>query len=249
MAKVQNDLTRDPMPALILAGPRSGGTFLAHGLSNHPDIYCERQEVMHIDSSYRMAVPSLKAAEILEIVWGQPGYTVAACRLQYSQADYGRVWPLVKEREAKIIHLRRRDKMRQAVSLIINEMARDGSIPFHPQHARATPKRIAVMIEPERLKAMVARLIKQETFWQSQLFEARLPMISLTYRAIIGEGVISAQQVAPAAAKRVCEFLGVAYRGLPVGLRRVNPWRLEKMIANWSDIEPLMGAPEFKGGE
>jgi LPS sulfotransferase NodH len=155
----------------------------------------------------------------------------------------------VKEREAKIIHLRRRDKMRQAVSLIINEMARDGSIPFHPQHARATPKRIAVTIGPERLKAMVARLIKQETFWQSQLFEARLPMISLTYRAIIGEGIISAQQVAPAAAKRVCEFLGVPYRGLPVGLRRVNPWRLDRMIANWSDIEPLMGAPEFKEGE
>lgn len=249
MTRVENDTTRDPMPVVIIAGPRSGGTSLAHGLSNHPDVYCERQEVMHIQSSYRQAAPALKSAEILDIVWGQSGYTVAACKLQYSQAGYIGVWGLITEREAHIIHLRRHNKMRQAISLIINEMARDGSIPFHPQHARATPKRMAVAMDPERLQKTAARIIKHESTWQSRLFEARLPTITLSYRQIIGEGVISAQQVAPAAAKRICEFLGIPYRGLPVGLRRINPWPLDKMIANWCDIEPLMGKPEFKEGE
>ena len=81
MTKVENDTTRDPTPAIIIAGPHTGGTFLAHGLSNHPDVYCERQEVLHLGSSYRMIEAGLSSLDILKIVWGQTGYLVSACKL------------------------------------------------------------------------------------------------------------------------------------------------------------------------
>ena len=249
MTKVENDTTRDPAPAVIIAGPRTGGTFLAHGLSNHPDVYCERQEVLHLGSSYRMIEAGLSSLDILKIVWGQSGYLVSACKLQYSQAGYGGIWEHILERGARIIHLCRRNKLRQAVSLIINQMARDGAIPFHPQHARETPSRIAVTIDARRLQATAERLIKDQTVWTSRLLESGLPVLRLSYRAVIGEGVISAKAVAPATAERICEFLGVVPHALPVNLKRINPWPLDKMIANWNDIEPLLGRPEFDGCE
>ena len=95
MTRIENDLTRDPQPAIIIAGPRTGGTFLAHGLSNHPQVYCERQEIIHVNSSYRLVGLGLMPADILRIVWGQSGYLVSACKLQYSQAGYPGIWELI----------------------------------------------------------------------------------------------------------------------------------------------------------
>ena len=249
MTKVENDTTRDPTPAIIVAGPRTGGTFLAHGLSNHPQVYCERQEVMHVDSSYRQVYPPPKFVTILEMVWGETGYLVAACKLQYSQAGYAGVWDYIKERQARVIHLRRRNKARQAISLIINEMARSGAIPFHPQHARATPARITVTIEPERLLKTVEKIKREEATWDAKLAESELPVLKLSYRRIIGAGITSAPQIAPPAVKAICEFLSIQNAPMAVGIRRINPWPLDKMLANWNEIEPLLGRPEFDGCE
>ena len=247
MSKVENDTTRGPIPAVIIAGPRTGGTFLAHGLSNHPQVYCERQEVMHVDSSYRMAKPDLLFPTILEMVWGETGYLIAACKLQYSQAGYAGVWEYIQERQARVIHLRRHNKARQAISLIINEMARAGAIPFHPQHARVTPKHISVTIERERLLRTVQRLNRYEGAWNEKLAASSLHVLDMSYRQLIGDGTISAVQIAPQAGNLICKFLGVQAAPMPVGIRRINPGPLDRMVTNWNDIAPLLGRAEFTG--
>lgn len=247
MPTVENDLTRDPRPAVIIAGPRTGGTFLAHGLSNHPDVYCERQEVMHIKSSYRTPVVTLSAEDILNVIWGQTGYLVAACKLQYAQAGYPGAWDLMLERGARIIHLRRKNRLRQAVSVLINRMVRDASLPMHPQHSRQSPKRIAVTLRAENLLATARKLIKQEEWWTERIGGADLPALNLTYAEIVGEGQISAVQIVPKTVRDICAFLEIMPKPMPVGLKRVNPWPLNEMIANWADIEGILNEPEFAG--
>jgi len=48
----ENDLTRNPVKFMIIAGVRSGGTLLAHSLDSHPLIFCARGEPMHARSEW-----------------------------------------------------------------------------------------------------------------------------------------------------------------------------------------------------
>ena len=252
MARIENDTTRDPIPFVIIAGPRTGGTFLAHGLSNHPDIYCERQEVIHVNSSYRMASAHLTPVNILDIVLGQNGYRSAGCKLQYSQAGYQHVWKHVRQRKARIIHLTRDNKVRQAVSAIINRKARAGEIEIHPQHSWALAKCPAVTIEPAVLMDEIAAIMEPMKKWRERIAESALECLSLTYEQIVGPGTVEAAAIAEPAARRLCEFLRVDWAPMPVALRRINPWPIDRIVTNWPAIVAALAGTDYgimlKGG-
>jgi len=65
---VDNDRTKGlALPFLILAHVRTGGTFCAHALSNHPQVYCDRGETLHHLSAWRKAHVSV--GKIVETIW------------------------------------------------------------------------------------------------------------------------------------------------------------------------------------
>ena len=62
MPKVENDETKYlARPAVLIASVRSGGTFLAHCLSNHPQIFCDRGESLHYRSLWHTHLTTNRA--------------------------------------------------------------------------------------------------------------------------------------------------------------------------------------------
>ena len=245
MPRVENDLTRDPRAAVIIAGPRAGSTFLAHCLSNHSDVYCERQEVMHVQSSYRRASIELTPRDILEIVFGQSGHVVAACKLQYSQALYPGAWDCIAEHKASIIHLVRGNKLRQAVSRIINRMARANEIDLHPQHSWRLTARPAVTIPPQSIMEEIESIATSVTEWREKIEQSGLKCLSLSYVDIVGDGLVEAKAMNPATSVRLCQFLAIRSMPLHCDLKRINPWPLSEIVTNWSEIVEFMKTTEY----
>jgi hypothetical protein len=74
----------DPSPAVVLALPRSGTTFLCHALSNHPEIFCPRDEPIHPRGwSYRYFNSMLTAVDVLKFIHNQAFYSVNMCKVMY----------------------------------------------------------------------------------------------------------------------------------------------------------------------
>ena len=216
MAKLENDLTRNPTPALIVAGPRSGGTFLAHCLSNHPDIYCERQEVLHESSAFFRVGKWMKPHHVLQIVWGHSGYEAACCRVQYAQLSAPGLWDLVQQHKAVLIHLTRKNKLRQAVSVIINQGVRRRGLAFHPQHTTTRPEKpMTLALRPLDVQRLVQRLIDVEEAWKRMIQASSLPNVDVTYERITG-GSVEADQLAPDVTEWICKALGVPVPGQPL---------------------------------
>lgn len=238
--KVQNDLTWNLVKVVVLTGPRTGGTFLAHCLSNHPDVYCERQEVMHTNSSYRRGSAVLTPVQILDIIFGQSGYIAAACKLQYSQAGYSGIWEYLKEKEARIIQLVRANKLRQIISVIINRKVRAGEIPLHPQHSWKSTQRPSVEIAPDEILAEMGKVAGEEQRWTERIKISGLRSIRLTYTEMIGADTIEAREMTPSAAARVCRFLGVRTMPLHCELKRINPWPLSEIVSNWEHLQAML---------
>src|SRR5512139_4102857 len=116
-------------PAIILAGVRTGGIFLAHCLSNHPRIFCDRSEPLngkHI--YYQLLRPDL--VKILTCLTHQPFYHVSMCKVTFGQAVLPGVWEYITKNVPNVIFLTRRSVLHQAVSLCINNSA-----PGRPAHS------------------------------------------------------------------------------------------------------------------
>ena len=72
---VQNDRTKNlARPAVVIASVRSGGTYLAHCLSNHPQVFCDRGESLHHDSLWHRY---LKADSVKKETSPKPAVSLA----------------------------------------------------------------------------------------------------------------------------------------------------------------------------
>jgi len=84
MPKIDNDPTkRIAKPFIILANVRTGGTFLAHCLSNHPEIHCDRGETIHHGSIWRKRATATPFADLFYLLLRQEGYHASGFRMIY----------------------------------------------------------------------------------------------------------------------------------------------------------------------
>ncbi|HUW30359.1 MAG TPA: hypothetical protein VM223_01970 [Planctomycetota bacterium] len=239
MPKVENDETKYlARPAVIIASVRSGGTFLAHCLSNHPQIFCDRGESLHYRSLWHTQL-TLDRAKLLFCLTHMQGYQVSMCKLIYQQAFLREVWDYITGFPAiPVIWLRRENTIRQAVSHVLNQTARQGNIK-RPQHTFGRVETICVELAPEHVLHVARGLLKQDQRVRKQL--GTLKPLALTYEQIIGP----ASTLADEATRRICEFLGVRYEPLGCELTRINPQPLAEMIANWEAVREVIGGSEF----
>jgi len=242
---VENDETKHiARPAVIVASIRSGGTFLAHCLSNHPQIFCDRGESLHHTSLWHSHLTTNRA-KVLFCLTHMHGYQVSMVKLLYQQAFLVEVWDYI--RELPIIWLRRQNTIRQAVSVILNQMARAGKIE-HPQHTFGRVESVCVNLRPERVLKSARGLLERDRKAKER-FEGLNPL-ALTYEEIVGSGSTLADGVA----RRICEFLSVRSPDCPLScdLTRINPRPLAEMIRNWDEVRAAIKASEFAaclGGE
>jgi len=236
--KVENDETKySARPAVIVAAVRSGGTFLAHCLSNHPQIFCDRGESLHYKGLWHTYLIKNRV-KLIYCLTHMQGYQVSMCKLTYQQAFLDEVWSYIAELE-HVIWLRRENTIRQAISHILNQMARQGKIK-RPQHTFGRVGAICVELVPKRV-LYTARVLLEQDQWTRKRLKPLNPL-ALTYEEIVGPS----STLADGAAQKLCEFLQVRYiPTLACELTRINPQPLAEMIENWDAMRGAIEGSEF----
>lgn len=222
--------------AVIVANQRSGGTFLATCLSNHPDIHCERGEVTHRRHIWRTFI-QLDNVTALQLALHQHFYRVSMCRLTYGHAFLEPTGPYLLKIQPYVLWLRRENWLRQAVSNLVLKLAwRETRL--QRAHTMAPLPVFRFKIEPRALihgmDVIAAREAEAEV-----AIKGFKRVLELTYTEITG-GKTDAAGLAEPAGRRVCAFLGVDYTPMPGCLRRVNPAPLDQIIINWPEMRKAL---------
>jgi len=241
---VDNDRTKGlALPFLILAHVRTGGTFCAHALSNHPQIYCDRGETLHHLSAWRMA--HVPVEQILEAIWHQDGYMAAGWRAIYRQAFHPRVWPLVVEARPRIIHLTRANVTRQAVSFGYQHLVRQGALPYYPVHSFHTHTRRPVAVEPAVIVGYAQKVAREMREGRKRLAAFPGDVLEVTYEEMVGNG--AATEMAAPVADRIERYLNVRPAPLPVDLVCDFDAPMAEWFSNWGAIRSALQAAGFGG--
>lgn len=245
MAKIENDLTRNSRPAIIVAGPRTGGTFLTHCLDAHPEMRWERGEPLHPQRRFKLL--GLSDAQIVGLLFETPGYHVSGFRALYGELPT-ETWQCVAAYAPLVIHLTRANVLRQAVSYLINQMAREGRIPLHPQHTFEEPKQTLVHIDPDTLLRTCYTMIAETQIWRALLRETGLTVLELDYADLVGFPGLDVPGLAEPAAIQLCEFLSVpqlSSHAMYTRLRKVNKGPLRAIVENWDEVREAVAASDF----
>lgn len=222
--------------ALIVAHQRSGGTLLCHFLSNHPQIFCPRDEPLNERSLYKTTFKA-PGTKIAEAIWKTPGYPLTMFKVTYQQF----VRDLLSSK-VRVIHLYRQNVLRTIVSRLITREYRAGTFPNHRSHTVG-------LMEPVKLKVDVGYVIdacNKLQVSQERMKEALkdVQFFELTYEGMTGYHV-EVNRLSPALTCRLCEFLRVKRAPLACELRRVNRYPLSQVIDNWEKLKGRMAGTVF----
>lgn len=248
MVKVDNDATKYAAhPFIILAGVRTGGTFLSHCLSNHPDMFCDRAESLHHASIWRSRVRCLNSVQLVALLTHMEGYQASGCKLTYRQALLSRpLWKYIENHKPHIIFLSRRNRLRQGVSRAYNQHVRRGLIPEYPVHSfKETEPPKPVKIAPRRIITSCRKLVKDESNARKVLKRYKGPILYLTYEGLVGGEGCTRKCITANTQARICHFLGVPSRALCCELRRIHSHPLRAIFSNWPEIETAVKKSPF----
>lgn len=245
MTPFENDPTRTmARPAVIVAAIRSGGTFLAHCLSSHPAVFCDRGESLHHGSVWFRSL-SVKRPELLHCLVHMQGYQVSMCKLTYGQALEPGVWAYLLMMQPLVLWLRRDNLIRQAVSVLLNKMARRGTIRL-PQHSFEPVKPVQVSLPAAAILRTARGLARQDgtaAKWLTRLHN----VLPVTYAGIVGGERHWTDSMMRPAALAICQFLEVNFQELSCGLKAINGRRLSETLSNWPEVEAAVRESEFAG--
>ena len=238
-------------PAAIITHTRSGGTFLAACLSNHPDIFCPRGEpLLRGDAPERTAewlraFPSASAIDVLRCIGAASFYKVGMCKITYPQATE-EVLAHLKEVGARIIHLTRKNVVRVAVSQYITGAVVTGALPDHTEHTGRPVDPVSIVLQPGGFIERCRWLVEQQQKMTAALAALGLPVLPLTYADMMdGEGH-EGTELPQWLSHYICEFLGVERRILGSHLRRVNHYPPSTLVSNWSQLREQLELTEFQ---
>lgn len=234
-----------PDKAVIVTLQRTGGTFLAGCLSNHPDIFCDRGEPLAERSQWAVAAPDEVAR--LDLILSLQYYRVAMCKLINSHAFRPRVWSYLTAQSppVKVLYLRRENILDQAISHEINAGKRLGTVQGHPTHIFQDGVDLSpCCLDPESVYLRCEDEIGRYHYAETKLAEGGFPVLQLTYEEITGNQ--SVEQIPEAIGRRICGFLGVDYVPLAYNARKVHhqPW--SSLLLNWHNIVKRIRSTEYE---
>jgi len=237
-------LAKTANPAILIAHTRSGGTFLTHCLSTHPDIFCPRGEPLLSAHSWRQSLPSrVPSSAILGCILNAFNYKVGMCRITYVQTNKD-VCDYLRSVKAKVILLERENILRCAVSQTIMNMAARGEIEY-PLHSTQTVELPGVTLRPPA----VLERCRWQAEWQRKMRkisrELKLRVLRLTYADVVGGEMVNAERLPLAVTERITSFLGVEQYPMSSPLRAVAPRLLHDIVANWAQLQAVIQKSEF----
>lgn len=232
---------KKPQPALILTLQRTGGTFLAHCLSNHPAIFCPRGEPLAKRSQWCKMTRS--STDTLHLIFNQTIYQVAMCKLINNHAFNDGVWEYITGSrggpwEIKLIWLERENIVAQAISHEINAGRRLGTITGHPTHAYKPVEPPPVKLNPAQLVKRCADEAGRAALAKAKIKKSGLACLYLTYKEITGAS--NATAISTPVARRICKFLGVEYAVLCCRMHKVHTRSYSETITNWPKVKKAL---------
>jgi hypothetical protein len=233
-------------PMLVVAGWRTGGTYLCSCLDSHPDIACVRDEPLNPKSPWQYYIGEDKVLQIITLLWEQVGYRVNGFKATYWQYDTLRShWGL---KGVKVIHL-----MRGTVDTVISRYISDRreNDPEFNAHTYSSIPLKAIEIEPGAFVRRCEKLIAERNRIKKRLLDdLDHSPLELWYEDITqpGTGFMPAQP-----ALEICDHLAVAEWALYSSTRPTSAcYERHERVANWSSIRQRLlenGIPETYHGE
>lgn len=222
-----------PRKYVIVATPRSGGTFLCHCLDSHPDIGCERDEPIRFKDGVFQSVWikefGYNFTGILSAILNRPGYLATCVRLNYR--EYGFIDPAFwQEQQVKFIHLHRKNTLRAVVSSKLVFLSNRGEID-HPVHAYQSPE------QPTPITIDVEEAYRTAVEYEQKVKAITAGMgdyLALTYEELPGLDGFGLNETV---INRLCEYFEVDWHYMSARLRPVNPFKLSKMLTNWNEFK------------
>lgn len=244
MPKIDNDETkRIAQPFIILANVRTGGTFLAHCLSNHMQVHCDRGETIHHGSIWRKRAAGIPFADLFHLLLHQEGYKASGFRMIYRQAFDRRVWPLIVEHKCRIIHLWRENVLRQSVSWLFQQRVRHGKEDYFPVHTFKDQQPPQVELSPESVIVWCKKLEVAALEAHNRI--KHLNSLEVEYgRMVDGEGNTNSF-VKGKESERITGFLGVESTLMFCDLKRVTAWPLYAMLTNWPEVREAVEQTKY----
>jgi hypothetical protein len=227
--------------AVIIGANRTGGTFLASCLSNHPDIRCPRGEVFHARAVWQQRLSSLGHAELLDFVLSEPFYQVCMCRLTYTQALNPEVSSYLLGAGVKVIHLVREELVTVTSALLAKVERKDGKT----RHAILGEDGADDVVDDEVLYVgpeVVLRAMRQLRSARAKFEQVYggADMLLVRYEEMISGGHLLDGGVAA----RVCAFLGVVpIVPLWARNRKMHKRALSTYYARWPEIKAVCCEP------
>jgi len=228
-------------PFLIVASQRSGGTFLAHALSNHPQVFCDRGESLHGRGVWHR-VTTMSNEQIIEAMFSQQFYHASGFKLNWPGRDWdGLSLPIIQRMSPRIILLTREDKVRQAISILYLKAGKRAHPGFSVHSDNGERPSFRVRIEPDEVLHWCGRLNGIAKVARRAIREAGLRCMEITYEQMTGSADESAECIRPDVAQQLCEFLNVDDHPLCAGLRKLSPRDLSEIVSNWDEIRQAAG--------
>lgn len=223
----------DARPVVVVAHTRSGGCWLMHCLSSHPDISCPRGEPLLPASNYRRSFPDVSDVDILRCIGTPEQYRIGAAKVTYNQFT-PEIEKWVAQGEVPIIHLTRRNLLRVVVSQLITGLAVSNRID-HVAHSYKTPYPVQVELPAERILGHCRRMTEKKLKMEERLRQYR--HLDIYYADLVGgEGHVS-QEMDPVQGALICDFLDIQRTTMTAQLKRVNAHPLERLLTNWAEVQ------------
>lgn len=235
----------------LLSSQRTGSAFLEQCLNSHINVLCQGEILLGYGEFYHGFPPAiLRRYRRLRTLWQavssgailNPKKTMESCwgsksseeckafRLMHNQIqrDY-RVKRYLKDLlNVKIIHLRRRNLIKQYVSLeLMHNQSKYGRF---SAHVTTQPELVKINIDSSKALAYINKIYDQRK--ESLTLMEHLDYIELDYEDIIRGGALSEEAVSTLA-----DFLDVQDDRMVSSQVKMNSSNLREVIANFSELE------------
>ncbi len=224
-------LARGRKKFIVYSQPRTGSTLLVDLLDSHPDIHCEREILAFttlLTKPFLQARRSLHPRQIY-------GCKISNHQLerQVSRSCISAFLKTIQEEGWSIIHLRRENIVRQALSLLLADMTKvrhleTGKIRLREQ----------VRISPEELYNRV----KETERWtqHDQGVFTGLPHLELIY-----ERDLLRTEQHQITSNRAFEFLALASAPVQTRFVKLSPDPLSELVANLPELKERFKCTEY----
>jgi len=169
----------------------------------------------------------------------QPHYVVSMCEVTTHQMSLPSVWEYLVELQPKVIHLYRKNVVRQAVDM---ELARTH---LQSRHSMVEVPRIQMRMASD-VVLRIAQARVQTTMELCKRYRAFFAdVLDLSYAEIVGGEGMAAEAIPKATARRICKFLEVPRAVMGCRLKAINPQPLRVILVNWPEVKKAIAASEF----